>query len=52
MFYKRHSPGLRILRKLRSSRTFRPILSFAAGIHAAGGIAHGVQPSPVSAARR
>ncbi|KQY09179.1 hypothetical protein ASD37_01515 [Mycobacterium sp. Root135] len=47
MFYKRVSRT----QKIRRTRTFRLLSEMAAGIHAANGLAHGVQPSAHSPAR-
>jgi hypothetical protein len=47
MFYKRASR----IQKIRRTRVFRLLSEVAAGIHAANGIAHGVQPSANSRAR-
>lgn len=47
MFYKRVSRTQKISR----TRTVRLLSEMAAGIHAANGLAHGVQPSANSPAR-
>jgi len=47
MFYKRVSRR----QKIRRTRAFRLLADVAAGIHAANGLAHGVQPSANSRAR-
>ena len=47
MFYKRVSRT----QKIRRTRAFRLLSEVAAGIHAANGLAHGVQPSANSRAR-
>ncbi|OPX08612.1 hypothetical protein B1790_18285 [Mycobacterium sp. AT1] len=47
MFYKRVSRP----QKIRRTRAFRLMADMAAGIHAANGLAHGVQPSANSRAR-
>jgi hypothetical protein len=47
MLYKRASRS----QKIRRSRTFRLLADVVAGIHAANGLAHGVQPPRNSRAR-
>lgn len=47
MFYKRVSRP----QQIRRTRAFRLLADVAAGIHAANGLAHGVQPSANSRAR-
>ena len=47
MFYKRASRS----QKIRRTRAFRLLAEVAAGIHAANGLAHGVQPPTDSRAR-
>jgi hypothetical protein len=48
MFYK---PRTR-RQRLNHHRAYRLLVDFAAGINAGNGLAHGVQPTPLSAARR
>ena len=47
MFYKRSSRS----QKIRRSRAYQTVAAALAGIHAANGLAHGVQPSAHSPAR-
>ncbi|MGV0742943.1 hypothetical protein [Mycolicibacterium sp. XJ870] len=47
MLYRTSSRGIR----LRWHRNFRLLAALAAGVHAANGLAHGVQPPQSSTAR-
>nr|WP_048633519.1 hypothetical protein [Mycolicibacterium aurum]VEG57775.1 Uncharacterised protein [Mycolicibacterium aurum] len=52
MFYTRPTLWTRLHRIWLSRSAFRPLAQFAAGLSTAHGLAHGVRPSPTSAARR
>jgi hypothetical protein len=52
MFYKRRTLRHRIYRKMFDHSFFEHLRGFAAGIHAANGLAHAVSPSDTSIARR
>jgi hypothetical protein len=51
MFYTRPKLPTRIHRKLSRFTGLRPAIRFAAGLHAANGLAHGVQAPDASLAR-
>jgi len=52
MFHTRLKLSTRIHRKLFTYPALRPAMKFAAGMHAAHGLAHGVPASATSPARR